>query len=157
MLPQVINAAGKNTGKNSEDIFQTFMEGQGAHVYRFEDYAEANFGNARQKRKIVSSKPSDFITTLHGITAFTEVKSISKGTRFDFSRIEKRQWREAVKVTKAYGRYYFYLHFLESDRWYAVPAALILMMEKKSVQEKDVSEYECLLNVQGQPAVAGLN
>ena len=131
-----------NTGKESEAIFSDFLEKLGSHVERFEDYADVNLG--RQKtRKIVSTKPSDFIVTLRGITAFTEVKSMSKGTRFDFSRIERHQWRTAIKVTRAQGLYFFFLHFLESNPWYQVPAKTIIEASKKSLQEAEIKAYEC--------------
>lgn len=136
----------KNTGKDSEAIFESVLTGQGAHVYRFEDYLDVTKGH-RNKRKIVSKKPSDFIVTLHGLTAFTEVKSISTGKRFDFSRIERGQWAAALKVTReqANGLYYFYLHFLESDKWYQVPAERILKSTKQSIREDEITDCECYM------------
>ena len=89
----------QNTGKPSEDIFEENMKALGAHVYRFEDHADVN--KSRVRKRIVSSKPSDYLVTEKGLTAYAEVKSIAESSRFDFSRIEKRQWREATKVTKA--------------------------------------------------------
>lgn len=133
-----------NTGKPSEAIFESFMAQTGAHVYRFEDYADVTKGR-RFSKKIVSSKPSDYIVTYMGTTAFTEVKSISTGPRFDFSRIEKRQWREAFHVTRNEGKYYFYLHFMESNRWYQVPAKVILSSSKKSIREDEIQQYECMM------------
>lgn len=134
----------QNTGKPSEDIFCNFMKALGAHVYRFEDYLDVTKGRSKA-RKIVSAKPSDFIVTLHGTTAYTEVKSISSGKRFDFSRIEKKQWREAFHILRADGLYYFYLHFLESEKWYQVPAERILKSEKRSIREDEIKDCECLL------------
>tara|TARA_X000001388_G_scaffold60537_1_gene45924 strand:+ start:11851 stop:12303 length:453 start_codon:yes stop_codon:yes gene_type:complete len=130
----------QNTGKPSEDIFADNLKMLGAHVYRFEDHADVNKGRIR--KRIVSSKPSDFIITLGGVTAYAEVKSIAESPRFDFSRIEKRQWREATKVTKAKGYYFFYLHFLSIDEWFRVPASYILNATKKSLRYDEISHLQ---------------
>ena len=130
----------KNTGKSSEEIFEGNMTALGAHVYRFEDHADVN--KQRLRTRIVSSKPSDFIVTLNGHTSYAEVKSILESPRFDFSRIEKRQWREATKVTKAGGQYFFYLHFINIDGWFQVPASLILGWHKKSIRYDEITKYQ---------------
>lgn len=136
----------KNTGKSSEAFFEDTLKNQGAHVYRFEDYLDVTRG-LQSKRKIISTKPSDFIVTYRGITAYVEVKSISTGSRFDFSRIEKGQWQTAFKVTreKSDGLYLFYLHFIESGHWYQVPAEQILNAVKKSVREDEITQFRCYM------------
>jgi penicillin-binding protein-related factor A (putative recombinase) len=130
----------QNTGKPSEDIFEENMKALGAHVYRFEDHADVN--KSRVRKRIVSSKPSDYLVTEKGLTAYAEVKSIAESPRFDFSRIEKRQWREATKVTKAGGLYYFYLHFISIDGWFKVPASLLLSWPKKSMRFDELTRFQ---------------
>jgi penicillin-binding protein-related factor A (putative recombinase) len=133
----------KNNGKNSENIFEAYWGRLPtfADVYRFEDYADANFKASGRTRKIVAAKPSDYIITILGRTFYAEVKSIASGSRFNFSNIKASQWRSATKVSKASGEYFFFIHFLTSDRWYKVPAQAILRAEKKSLLEKDLLKY----------------
>lgn len=129
-------AVTKNTGKSSEDIFERWIENLGAFVYRFEDLFDA-----KRKGKVANRKPSDFLVTLNGETSYAEVKSTIKPT-FTFANIRPEQWRVAVKQTRAGGTYYFYVHFIGHNRWFKLPARLIIDSAKKSINIKELGEYE---------------
>lgn len=126
-----------NTGKPSEQIFEQTFEGLGAFVNRISD----SFDAAKQ-RKVTTRKPSDFIVTYQGDTFYAEIKSISEKDRFSFSSIQPEQWRVATRVYRAGGKYYFYLHFIAFNRWFKVPAEVILNSEKKSITMREVEGKE---------------
>lgn len=128
-----------NTGKSSEAAFEASYSERGAYVYRFEDYAQVNAGRQTRQR-IVANKPSDYHITQRGLSFFAEVKSTTKPT-FSFSGIQKGQWIAATEVTAAGGDYYFFIHFLTSNRWYRVPARVILKHPNKSIKESELTLY----------------
>lgn len=125
-----------NTGKSSEEIFLKCMEDLGIFVYRFQDLYDA-----KKLGKVANRKPSDFLITSNGVTAFAEVKSTNKNS-FSFSNIQPEQWRTAILQTRNGGQYIFYLHFLTVDRWFKVPARTIIDSDKKSVNIKELDDYE---------------
>lgn len=129
-----------NTGKSSEDLFEAYFHEQGYFVHRFQDYADINAGRQRAKR-VVGSQPSDYHLTKGLFGEYAEVKSISKGKSFPFSRIERKQWITATKVNAIHGQYFFYLHFMESGVWYRVPASFVLESEKKSANESELQRF----------------
>jgi len=126
----------KNTGKNSEDIFESWVQKQSGYLYRFED-----FYDAKKKGKVANRKPSDYLVTLSGSTFMAEVKSTTKNT-FSFSNIQPEQWRNAIKITRAEGEYYFFIHLLALNEWFRVPARRIIDSAKKSINIKELSEYK---------------
>ena len=96
--------APRNTGKDSEDIFEATVEAAGGFADRLSDMFDAS------KSKMVSTrKPSDFIVSVNGETFYAEVKSISEKDRFNFQDIQPAQWRSATRATKADGKYFFFL------------------------------------------------
>lgn len=127
---------GKNTGKTSEDIFERWAEQHGGFVYRFEDLFDA-----KRKGKVANRKPSDFLLTIDGKTSYAEVKSTIKPS-FTFSNIQPEQWRTAVKQTRAGGQYFFFVHFMTQERWFKLPARVIIDSVKKSINIKELGDYE---------------
>lgn len=127
----------RNTGKDSEDIFEAAVEAVGGFADRLSDMFDA------AKSKMVSTrKPSDFIVSVNGETFYAEVKSISEKDRFNFQDIQPAQWRSATRATRAGGKYFFFLHFKAFNRWFKVPAAVILNSEKKSITMREVEGME---------------
>lgn len=128
--------SGKNTGKSSEEIFERWAENLGGFVYRFEDLFDA-----KRKGKVANRKPSDFLLTIDGETSYAEVKSTVKPS-FTFSNIQPEQWRTAVKQTRAGGQYFFFVHFMTQERWFKLPARVIIDSVKKSINIKELGDYE---------------
>lgn len=129
-----------NTGKSSEEIFEAFIQSQGGYADRLSDLIDAV-----KQRKVATQKPSDFIVTLKGEIHYAEVKSISEKDRFSFSGIQPSQWRAATHVTRAGGQYFFYLHFVAFNRWFKIPAKVILNSEKKSLTIREVQDYDYVI------------
>lgn len=130
-----------NNGKLSEELFEKkiLKEDQDAYVYRFEDHAKLNYGKLITKR-IVPSKPSDYLVTQFGHTFYAEVKS-TINARFPFANLKRGQWRSGTKQLKAKGEYFVFIHFLTSNSWYKVPFNLFLETKRKSFTEACVAPY----------------
>lgn len=126
-----------NNGKESEALYEAFIESKGGFVYRLTDLLDA-----AKKRLVTGRKASDFIVTMDGENIYTEVKSIEEKDVFTFSSIQPEQFRVATRVTRAGGKYVFILHFKAFNKWCRVPAAVILQHEKKSLKLKEVEQYE---------------
>ena len=127
----------KNSGKESEDIFEAMIEDLGGFADRLTDMYDAS-----KNKMVTTRKPSDFIVTLNGDTFYAEVKSIEEKDRFSFQTIQPAQWRSATRVNKAGGNYFFFLHFKAFNRWFKVPAWVILNSEKKSLTIREVEGLE---------------
>lgn len=121
-----------NDGKESESIFLKVLASQNAFVYRFEDLYDA-----KRKGKVANRKPCDFLVTHKGKTIYAEVKSTIKNS-FSFSNIQPEQWRTAVKSTASGGLYRFFVHFTSVNRWFSIPASIIIDSKKKSISIKDL-------------------
>lgn len=130
-----------NDGKHSEAIFEKYIESRGGFLYRLTDLFDAS-----KKQLVTGRKASDFIVTVDGRNEYAEVKSIEDKNSFKFSSIRTEQWRVATRVVKAGGDYFFYLHFLAFDKWCKVPASVILRHDKKSIQLKEVEQYQFSVN-----------
>jgi len=130
-----------NNGKLSEELFEKkiLLDDPQGHLYRFEDYAQVNFGR-QTTSKIVQSKPADYLLTKHGHTSYVEVKS-TIDSRFPFKNIKRGQWRAGTLQTRAGGDYWVYIHFLTAKNWYKVPFRLLLDHPMKSLAEKDIKEF----------------
>lgn len=125
-----------NTGKPSEDLFLRWADNQKGFVHRFTDLYDA-----KKKGKAANEQPSDFLLTLPGFMCYAEVKSTTKPS-FSFAQIQPKQWKTALKQTKAGGHYLFFVHFLTENRWFRIPARVILDSERKSLNIKTLSQFE---------------
>ena len=125
-----------NTGKSSEALFQAHWasHGKAAYLERRIDAAHVRGMNPGLRALAFPAQPSDYILTFEGRTHYCEVKSCQNKTAFPFRQIEKGQWAAATLVTAAGGSYVFFLHNLNTNLWYCVPAKIILAI-KKSDQE----------------------
>lgn len=133
-------------GKPEEREIEAFfaLMGKTADLYRFEDYAEANFKGTGRTRKIVSAKPSDYLLTWNGQMCYLEVKACADPKRFPLSNIRKDQWHRAKRCTMAGGHYEFWVKSSVHVRWYGIPAEKLLKARaegKASVTWEDLAEY----------------
>ena len=123
------------TGKTEEKKWEEAVTEAKGFVYRFEDLYDA-----AKKGKAAGRQPSDFITTLNGVTFFAEIKTTTKNL-FSFSGIQPNQWRTAVKQTKAGGLYYFIIYFSKHALWCAIPASVLIKSEKQSINVTEAQHY----------------
>lgn len=128
-----------NSGKISEAKFEKWCEQLG-YLHRFEDLFDA-----LKKGKAANQRPSDYLATIEGTTHYCEVKSTGKKS-LAFSAITPSQWKTATKVTKHNGTYFFFIHFLDVDKWFAVPARVLLNHDKQSININLLDRYEFDIN-----------
>ena len=134
----------KNTGKPSEDAFYDAMkvEGKGTFIHRL---ADTNEIKGAFMTGFINSNPSDFVLTRNGVMEYAEVKSSSNGkASFSFSQFTPKQNSSMIRQVAAGGRYTVYLHNLVTDRWYAVPAGLILETKTNGRKSLKWTEIEHL-------------
>lgn len=130
----------RNTGKSSEHLFEAYWGqfGKNAYCHRVLDSAAVH---GQTGKGLMQDSPCDYLVTHAGNTHYAEVKSCSSLTSFPFSQIEKGQWRTAKQVTAAGGKYLFYVHAIEIDKWFAIPAEVIFSTEKKSLKWEELNRY----------------
>lgn len=116
----------RNTGKPSEQEFETHWRrlGKRAFCFRLADAAEIT--GLAGKVVAARAQPSDYIVTHEGLTNYAEVKSTTDPLKFPFSLLKPKQTAFATFVTAAKGEYPVYVHSLHLGRWYRVPYQLIL-------------------------------
>jgi penicillin-binding protein-related factor A (putative recombinase) len=133
----------KNTGKSSEQIFEDryASHGKRAFVHRITDSAEVR-GRTGSKTAWVRAQPSDYLVTFDGKMEYAEVKSSLNKTSFPFGDITKIQMASAKKQRAAGGHYFFYLHSLVHNKWFRVPASVLLDAEARSLKWANLGEYE---------------
>jgi penicillin-binding protein-related factor A (putative recombinase) len=122
----------KNTGKASEGIFEDYWEAQGksAFLFRFKDKSDIvglnlKLGNSR-KLIAVPANPADYMLTVRGVTGYAEVKSTHDPTAFRKSLMKPYQLGSARRQVAAGGNYWVYVHRVDYDTWYRIPAAFML-------------------------------
>jgi len=141
-----------NKGKEVETLFQTTLETafkKAVFIERFTDTADATAkANGRGRRTgrkktvvIVEAQPADFMVTLNGVTAYTEVKDCNNKTSFPFGNITTSQMNAAKRQVAAKGLYFFVIH--HQGQWHCVPAKVILeTTTRKSLPWKDLQPYQ---------------
>lgn len=139
----------KNTGVNSEKEFELILKknhGKRVFIYRVTDSKEVR-GRSGSKTAFTKAQPSDYIITIGGYMAYMEVKSCSNKTSFPFSQISNTQWASAKLQGLAGGQYHFMLHNVNTNRWYDVPADVILNHNKRSFKWEELTQYEWSLTL----------
>lgn len=128
--------------KRAEKDFEGFFAKQGkdAFVFRLTDTAAAKAMNG--KAAFVAAQPSDYIVVSKGETMFCEVKSSKSPTSFPHSNIQKNQLAAARRIIKAGGTYVFFLKAYALNKWFIVPAQVIINATKKSTSWSDITSYE---------------
>lgn len=135
----------KNTGKPSEQLFESAHDSLGKRAYycRLVDAAEVKGRTGRMGH--VRPQPSDYVLVVDGVTSFAEVKSTQEKTSFPFSLLRTKQSAAAKMILGAGGSYFVYLHDLTRDRWFKVPYALIQIVKdhgKSSIPWDDLKEFK---------------
>lgn len=127
----------KAVEKEFESVFAA--KGKGAFVHRVSDTAAAKATSG--KKAFVKAQPSDYFVVDEGHTFFAEVKSSQDLVSFPHSNIQPFQMASARRITKAGGDYIFFIKNLNTNRWYCIPAEVIIASEKKSTRWADVETY----------------
>lgn len=134
----------KNTGASSEEDFELFLKrahGKNVFIHRVTDSKEVR-GRSGSKTAFTKAQPSDYIITEKGVMYYAEVKSSNNKTSFPFSQITTVQWGSAKRQVIAGGIYIYYLHDMNTNMWYKVPAQVLLNHNKRSIKWKELEEYK---------------
>lgn len=136
-----------NTGNESEKIFELNLKrqhGKRVFIYRVTDSKEIR-GLNKSKRIKTKAQPSDYVITEEGEMYYAEVKSSKNKTSFPFGNISDEQWRASKRQYMAFGVYYFFLHNLNTNLWYKLPAEILHETKSsgvKSLKWKTLTKYE---------------
>lgn len=133
----------KNTGKPSERRFENALRklyGARVHIQEFYDAAYLHGLNGKPVK--APEQPADRLVTLNGTMFYAEIKSIAKGTSFPFGMIKSNQIGAGVLATKAGGSYFFFVHDLQTDVFYKVPASLVVSTQEAGKQSLKWNEME---------------
>ena len=130
----------KNNGVASEEAFESKIQklyGKKCFIHQMVD--------SKQARNKVKSNPSDWVVTIHGITAYAEVKSFSDKTSFPFSNFTKGQMNGMTRQTAAGGKYWIFIHHVPTDKWYWIDSYVVLSTidnGKKSLSLKELENFK---------------
>ena len=122
----------KNTGKPSEEIFDTHFTrlGKRAYVHKFTDASEVtgmNKGRVGSGFVNVKAQPADRLVVLDGQMFFAEVKSSTAlHDRFDFKLLKKGQNAAGAQAIAAGGAYWVYYHHIATGEWFRFPSSDVL-------------------------------
>ncbi len=135
----------KNTPlwKQAEKEFEGFFKalGKKAYFHRLTDTAAAKATGGKQA--FVVAQPSDYVGVLQSVTFFGEVKSSTNPTSFPYSNIKKNQLAQARRIIMAGGHYLFFIKSYALDKWYLVPAQVVINNQtSKSSKWTDLEPYE---------------
>jgi len=134
----------KNTGKASEKEWEEVMEAKYGKLLNLHDLLDTSNIKKENLKSFVNPAPADYVVTANHEMFYAEIKSCSSKTSFGFSQFTPSQNACMLKQTNAGGQYWVYIHRLETDEWYRVPASLILKTKHnniKSLKWKDLSAY----------------
>lgn len=122
-----------NNGVKAEELFEQIIlhrYGKTAFLHSLVDTKEikgmTGTGFAR-------ASPSDYLLTVDGVMEYAEVKSCQKRVSFPFSNFTPSQNAAMVRQTAAGGKYNIYIYNITTERWYVVPASLILSLRAADV------------------------
>lgn len=135
----------KNTGKTSENLFETYLNALGKRVYFYRVADAAEIQGRTGTIGTVRPTPSDYIVTFNGTTSYNEVKSTQNKTSFPFSLIKKGQNAAAKQVLAAGGEYFVFVHSLILNQWFKIPyqhIENIKLSGKSSIKWDDLKEYK---------------
>lgn len=120
----------------SQTLFEDYAKTKGNVVIRFNDTADT--------KEIRASQPADYLLVSDKGISFAEVKETKQST-FSFKAVRPSQWAYADLVTKKKQKYTFYLLSLSDNKWYHVPASVLLTAKRegrKSIKFEELREYE---------------
>lgn len=99
--------------------------------------------DTKAARNLVENQPSDYVVTANGVTWYAEVKLCAERVSFPFDNISKGQLRAMALQLRAGGEYFVHIKSSDKNRWYHIPAALILdTLEsgKKSLKWSEIDD-----------------
>lgn len=114
--------------------------GKRAWVHRFSDTAQAKALNG--KNAMAPSQPSDFLVCHEGFSFLAEVKSSADKVSFPHSAIQQKQMNCAKMSVAAGGAYFFFIKSQHLQKWFCLPASVIVLSATKSTKWSSVSEFE---------------
>lgn len=121
-----------NTGKPSEDRFESHWTKQGKKVFLHRVSDKSDLVGMNRKRHpevfglMTRKLPSDYVLTVGGITGYAELKSTSDPKGFKKKNVKPHQLGFAQRQIVAGGKYWFFVHHIPTDRWYWIEADKIL-------------------------------
>lgn len=135
----------RNTGKPSENIFDSYvlMQGKRFCLIPFQDQASL-VGLNRGKIVKSANQPSDRLVVWNGHTVFCEIKSTEDPTGFRLALIKDTQVGFAKKITAAAGQYDIFIHSLSLNQWFRVSwpeMAKFFEGPKRSVRWEELKSY----------------
>jgi penicillin-binding protein-related factor A (putative recombinase) len=116
----------KNSGKSYEKMFVDHLQksrGVTHFLHRFTDASDIKGRTGLVTKQ--PKQPSDFISVIDGVTAFTEVKSTQNPSRFSFSLLSPHQHARASQIQRAGGTYIVFVFAIEHSVWFRVPYSII--------------------------------
>jgi penicillin-binding protein-related factor A (putative recombinase) len=128
----------KSAEKDFEESFKSF--GKRAYVFRLTDTATAKA--IAGKGAFIPAQPSDFLVVCEGDSFFAEVKSSVSKTSFPFSNISTGQINAARRVIAAGGSYVFFIRATVLNKWFRLPAQIIIANSAKSAKWPEWADYE---------------
>lgn len=100
--------------------------------------------DTKAARNLVENQPSDYIVTSNGHMWYAEVKLCSELVSFPFANIRKGQLRAMKLQLRAGGLYFVHIRSSYMNRWYHIPASLILdTLEsgRKSLKWSEIDDH----------------
>lgn len=133
----------KNDGKKSEELFAAAIAKVGKTAYLERLYDTTSISKKGQKVKFyLPTRPSDWILTLQGHMAYTEIKSTSHKTGFQFSALTIGQKAAITRQFAAKGNYWIFIHRLETNQWYWIHGSTVLAVQNSGKQSMKWIELE---------------
>lgn len=133
-----------NNGKKSEAEFEnclrTLYKGR-VHIIRFDDAAELYGKNGGLV--IANNQPADYLVVANGAIFLAEVKSSIKPTSFNLHNIGDDQWKHAKATRFAGGKYIFFIHNPNTDKFYYLDSAEAerTLRSRSSIKWEEMSEW----------------
>lgn len=124
----------KNDGTEAEAEFERIIEtkfGKKAFLWR---PADTKSVKGASKVGFTQGNPADYVLTLYGNMWYAEVKSCSDPVSFSFSQFTKAQHAGMVRQVAAGGFYEVYVFSTLRQRWYLIPASLILSQREAGIK-----------------------
>ena len=130
--------------KSVEREFEASLDalGKSAYWHRLTDASDIKGLTGQVSNQ--ANQPSDYITVMGGVTAFSEVKSTHDKTAFRFSLLQTTQSAHALRITRAGGLHLVWCKHVPSGRWYRIPYTAIEQTKKdgrKSIPWREMTPH----------------
>lgn len=121
-----------------EARFRSF--GKRAYVHKLPDTKSVR--HYTKGKGFVVAQPSDYIVTHDGAMFYGEVKFCTSKTSFPFGSIQTGQMNAARRIIAAGGWYFFFIYSVASSCWFRVPAAMVIVSDKKSLKWSEIQNLK---------------